>query len=234
MQTKTILQTMIEDERSHDYPLFRQYCVRKEQGLRKDALKVLQSFVEEMNKNEFTARRSFVVWLFDYIERFEDGHHLLVYPLVHGVIHPVLREWENIDPTDVRPYRWQGLFVHQGEGLPYLLKALEMGRSKEQRVIVQICETYFSALWYSFHHIHEDLYLSTYEKDHERIQGIQDVMKLIEDKNDQSNVEKLAVYYNQLLSDWKEFQQTETRGFVKWCADRKKPYEWVQTFYYHQ
>ncbi|MEH7820810.1 hypothetical protein ACQKKC_14455 [Bacillus altitudinis] len=234
MQTKTILQTIIEDERSHDYPLFRQYCVRKEQGLRKDALKVLQSFVEEMNKNEFTARRSFVVWLFDYIERFENGHHLLVYPLVHGMIHPVLREWENIDPTDVRPYRWQGLFVHQGEGLPYLLKALEMGGSKEQRVIVQICETYISALWYSFHHIHEDLYLSTYEKDHERIQGIQDVMKLIEDKNVQSNVEKLAVYYNQLLSDWKEFQQTQTRGFVKWCADRKKPYEWVQTFYYHQ
>ncbi|MEH7728032.1 hypothetical protein [Bacillus altitudinis] len=234
MQMKTILQTIIEDERSHDYPLFRQYCVRKEQGLRKDALKVLQSFVEEMNKNEFTARRSFVAWLFDYIERFEDGHHLLVYPLVHGMIHPVLREWENIDPTDVRPYRWQGLFVHQGEGLPYLLKALEMGGSKEQRVIVQICETYISALWYSFHHIHEDLYLSTYEKDHERIQGIQDVMKLIEDKNVQSNVEKLAVYYNQLLSDWKEFQQTQTRGFVKWCADRKKPYEWVQTFYYHQ
>ncbi|NQD51591.1 hypothetical protein HP440_13865, partial [Bacillus altitudinis] len=75
MQTKTILQTIIEDERSHDYPLFRQYCVRKEQGLRKDALKVLQSFVEEMNKNEFAARRSFVAWLFDYIERFEDGHH---------------------------------------------------------------------------------------------------------------------------------------------------------------
>lgn len=118
MQTKTILQTMIEDERSHDYPLFRQYCVRKEQGLRKDALKVLQSFVEEMNKNEFTARRSFVAWLFDYIERFEDGHHLLVYPLVHGVIHPVLREWKNIDPMDVRPYRWQGLFVHQGKGCP--------------------------------------------------------------------------------------------------------------------
>ncbi|AMB89112.1 MULTISPECIES: hypothetical protein [Bacillus] len=234
MQMKTILQTIIEDERSHDYPLFRQYCVRKEQGLRKDALKVLQSFVEEMNKNEFAARRSFVAWLFDYIERFEDGHYLLVYPLVHGVIHPVLREWENIDPMDVRPYRWQGLFVHQGEGLPYLLKALEMGGSKEQRVIVQICKTYFSALWYSFHHIHEDLYLSTYEKDHERIQGIQDVMKLIEDKNVQSNVEKLAVYYNQLLSDWKEFQQTETRGFVKWCADRKKPYEWVQTFYYHR
>lgn len=231
---KTILQTIIEDERSHDYPLFRQYCVRKEQGLRKDALKVLQSFVEEMNKNEFAARRSFVAWLFDYIERFEDGHHLLVYPLVHGVIHPVLREWENIDPMDVRPYRWQGLFVHQGEGLPYLLKALEMGGSKEQRVIVQICETYLSALWYSFHHIHEDLYLSTYEKDHERIQGIQDVMKLIVDKKVQTNVEKLAVYYNQLLSDWKEFQQTETRGFVKWCADRKKPYEWVQTFYYHR
>ncbi|MGD7062126.1 hypothetical protein ACQCU3_11525 [Bacillus altitudinis] len=234
MQTKTILQTIIEDERSHDYPLFRQYCLRKEQGLRKDALKVLQSFVEEMNKNEFVARRSFVAWLFDYIERFEDGHHLLVYPLVHGVIHPVLREWENIDPMDVRPYRWQGLFVHQGEGMPYLLKALEMGGSKEQRVIVQIYETYFSALWYSFHHIHEDLYLSTYEKDHERIQGIQDVMKLIEDKKVQTNVEKLAVYYNQLLSDWKEFQQTETRGFAKWCADRKKPYEWVKIFYYHQ
>jgi hypothetical protein len=91
---KTILQTIIEDEGSHDFPLFRQYCVKKEQGLRKDALKVLQTFVEEMNENEFAARRSFVVWLFEKIERFEDGHHLLVYPLITEVIQPVLQEWE--------------------------------------------------------------------------------------------------------------------------------------------
>ena len=31
---------------------------------------------------------------------------------------------------DVRPYRWQGLFVHQGEGLPHLLKALELGAAR--------------------------------------------------------------------------------------------------------
>jgi len=123
LQMKTILQTIIEDEGSHAYPLFRQYCVKKEQGLRKDALKVLQFFVEEMKENDFAARRSFVDWLFEKIERFEDGHHLLVYPLIIGVIQPVLQEWEKVDPMDVRPYRWQGLFVHQGEGLPYLLKA---------------------------------------------------------------------------------------------------------------
>ncbi|MFS2247107.1 MULTISPECIES: hypothetical protein [Bacillus] len=234
MQTKTILQTIIEDEGSRDYPLFRQYCERKEQGLRKDALKVLQSFIAEMKENEVEAKLVFVAWLFEWIERFEDGHHLLVFPLVNEVIQPVLQEWENVDPMDVRPYRWQGLFVHQGEGLPYLLKALELGGSKEQRVIVQICETYLSALWYSFHHIHEDLYLSTYEKDQERIQGIEDVMTLIEDKRIRTNVEKHSVYYNQLLSDWKEFQQTETRGFMKWCAERRKPYEWVEAFYYHQ
>ncbi|MFJ6205329.1 hypothetical protein [Bacillus pumilus] len=234
MHTKKILQTIIEDEESRDYPLFRQYCERKEQGLRKDALKVLQSFIAEMKENEVEAKRVFVAWLFEWIERFEDGHHLLVFPLVNEVIQPVLQEWENVDPMDVRPYRWQGLFVHQGEGLPYLLKALELGGSKEQRVIVQICETYLSALWYSFHHIHEDLYLSTYEKDQERIQGIEDVMILIEDKRIRTNVEKHSVYYNQLLSDWKEFQQTETRGFMKWCAERKKPYEWVEAFYYHQ
>lgn len=232
MQTKTILQTIIQDEDSKDYPLFRQYCVRKEQGLRKDALKILQSFIEEMKQNDFEVQRVFVAWLFEWIERFEDGHSLLVYPLVNGMIQPVLQEWENVDPLDVRPYRWQGLFVHQGEGLSYLLKALELGGSKEQRVIVQICETYLSALWYSFHHIHEDLYLSTYEKDQERIQGIESVMMLIKDKRTRTNVQKQAVYYDQLLTDWMVFQQTETRGFMKWCAERKKSYDWVEAFYY--
>lgn len=234
MQTKTILQSIIQDEGVNDYPLFRQYCVRKERGLRKDALKVLQAFIEEMKENDVEVQREFAAWLFEWIERFEDGHHLLVYPLVNGVIQPVLQTWEKVDPVDVRPYRWQGLFVHQGEGLPYLLKALELGGSKEQRVIVQICETYLSALWYSFHHIHEDLYLSTYEKDQERIQGIEDVMMLIEDKRIRTNVEKQAAYYGQLLSDWMEFQQTETRGFMKWCAERQKLYEWVEAFYYQQ
>lgn len=234
MQTKTILQAIIQDEGVNDYPLFRQYCVRKEQGLRKDALKVLQAFIEEMKENDFEVQRVFTAWLFEWIERFEDGHQLLVYPLVNGVIQPVFQTWEKVDPLDVRPYRWQGLFVHQGEGLPHLLKALELGGSKEQRVIVQICEVYLSALWYSFHHIHEDLYLSTYEKDQERIQGIERVMMLIQDKRTRTNVQKQAVYYGQLLTDWMAFQQTETRGFMKWCAERKKPYEWVEAFYYQQ
>lgn len=234
MQTKTILQAIIQDEGVNDYPLFRQYCVRKEQGLRKDALNVLQSFIEEMKENDFEVQREFAAWLFQWIERFEDGYHLLVYPLVNGVIQPVFQTWEKVDPLDVRPYRWQGLFVHQGEGLPHLLKALELGGSKEQRVIVQICEIYLSALWYSFHHIHEDLYLSTYEKDQERIQGIENVMMLIQNKRIRTNVQKQAVYYGQLLKDWMAFQQTETRGFMTWCAERKKPYEWVEAFYYQQ
>lgn len=234
MQTKTILQAIIQDEGVNDYPLFRQYCVRKEQGLRKDALNVLQAFIEEMKENDFEVQREFAAWLFEWIERFEDGHQLLVYPLVNGVIQPVFQTWENVDPMDVRPYRWQGLFVHQGEGLPHLLKALELGGSKEQRVIVQICEVYLSALWYSFHHIHEDLYLSTYEKDQERIQGIESVMMLIQDKRTRTNVQKQAVYYGELLTDWMAFQQTETSGFMKWCAERKKPYEWVEAFYYQQ
>ena len=61
-------------------------------------------------------------------------------------------------------------------------------------MIVQICEVYLSALWYSFHHIHEDLYLSTYEKDQERIQGIERVMMLIQDQRTRTNVQnKLSI-----------------------------------------
>ncbi|KEP26454.1 hypothetical protein [Bacillus zhangzhouensis] len=234
MQTTTILRVIIQDERSNHYPYFRQYCVKKEQGLRKEALKVLHSFIEEMKKNDFETQRVFVAWLFEWIEQFEDDHHLLVFPLVNGLINPVLEEWEKVDPVDVRPYRWQGLFVPQGESLPYLLKAIELGGSEEQRVIVQICETYLSALWYSFHHIHEDLYLSTFEMDQERIQGIEDVMMLIQDEKTRTYYQKQAVYYAQLLSDWIEFQQTETSGFMKWCAELEKPYEWVKAFYYRQ
>ena len=59
MQTKTILQAIIQDEGVNDYPLFRQYCVRKEQGLRKDALNVLQAFIEEMTENDFEVQREF-------------------------------------------------------------------------------------------------------------------------------------------------------------------------------
>ncbi|MEW6979947.1 hypothetical protein QQS15_12675 [Bacillus pumilus] len=211
MRTMTLLQTIIQDDRSHYYPLFREYCERKEQGLRKDALKVLQSFIEEMKQLDFETQRVFVAWLFEWIEQFEDGHHLLVFPLTRGIIIPVFQEWMKLDRVDVRPYRWQGLFVHQGEGLPYLLKA----GSEEHRVIVHICEIYLAALWYSFHHIHEDLYLSTFEMDQERIQGIQDVMMLIQDERTRTYFQKQADYYAQLLSAWIEFQQTETIGFMK-------------------
>lgn len=59
--------------------------------LRKDALKVLQSFIEEMKQLDFETQRVFVAWLFEWIEQFEDGHHLLVFPLTRGIIIPVFQ-----------------------------------------------------------------------------------------------------------------------------------------------
>lgn len=229
---KNVLKNIIENEHSNKYTLFKEYCLLKDKGLRKESFKSLNSFINEVKKWNTALLHDFADWLFSIFERSEDIHHVLVYPLEENLLKPLLDKWIVLNPQDIRPYRWYGLFLHTENQIKYLNKALELGGNKEQLVIIRLIDYYLDSLWYSFHHLSEDLYLGSIEEDKDLISKLEHLVQLVKDEQYKINLQEGITYYTNLLNDWIKFKEDESEGFVKWCKDKGKVYQWVEHYYY--
>lgn len=229
---KNVLKNIIENEHSNKYILFKEYCLLKDKGLRKESFKVLDSFINELRKLDLTLQQDFADWLFSIFERSEDIHHVLVYPLEEQILKPLLDEWIDLDPQDIRPYKWYGLFLHSENQINYLNKALELGGNKEQLVIIKLIESYFDSLWFSFHHISEDLYLGSLAADKYLINKLEHLAPMVKDEQYKINLLEGIIYYTNLLNDWINLKEEGCEGFVKWCKNKGKVYQWVEHYYY--
>jgi hypothetical protein len=230
---ENILKNIIQNEPIiNEYPLFKDFCRLKEKGLRKEAFKSLISFIEEVKGWEIKRQLKFVVWLFGWFEVSDDIHLVLVHPLKEQLMKPMLEEWFILDPKDPRPYRWYGLYLNSEDTIKYLKLAIEIGGNKEQQALVKLIGIYFHSLWYSFHHISEDLYLGEVNEDTLIIEIIENL--IIEVNSEQYKKEFIEdlLYYKNILSDWVEFKQKTSKGFVNWCKLNGKEYNWVNSYYY--
>jgi hypothetical protein len=230
---ENILKNIIQNEHINDYRLFKDFCLFKEKGLRKEAFKSLNSFTEEAKKWDVKKQHNFVCWLFGLFEVSVDIHHVLVYPLEENLLKPLLAEWMSLDPKDPRPYRWYGLFLNTDKTVKYLKLAIKTGGSKEQQALLKLIDIYFYSLWYSFHHISEDLYLGDINEDKLLIEKIEKLNKDVESEQHKKDVVEDLLYYKNLINDWVKFKKEQSdEGFVKWCKRNGKEYQWTNSYYY--
>ncbi|MFK2825232.1 hypothetical protein QYG89_05975 [Bacillus sp. B190/17] len=229
---KDLLTNLIENEYLEKYPSFKEFCLYKEKGLRKKAFNSLHSFIEEAKHWDQNQKKDFVSWLFKVFEKSENVHHILVHPLEENLLKPFLKEWMSEESKDPLPFRWYGLFFNTENRMKYLEKALEIGGKGEQRVLLKMIDMYFYSLWYSFHHISEDLYLGDVEEDKNILLKTEELCIDVKDVHSKKNVIETVDYYQNLLKDWIDFKSQDKEEFVKWCADNGKEYEWTDSYYY--
>ncbi|WP_309244910.1 hypothetical protein [Bacillus sp. WMMC1349] len=227
-----MLINIIESERLNEYPLFKNFCLLKEKGLRKESFKSLNSFIEEVNKWNTEEQQQFGSWLFGLFEISENIHHVLVHPLEEKILKPLLDDWMISNHNDSRPYRWYGLFLNTEQKADYLKLAIEKGGNSEQKAILELIDLYFYYLWYSFHHISEDLYLGDIEEDKDFIDKIESLNNRMVNEQYKKGIYDDLTYYKNLLNDWIGFKNESSNGFVKWCTDNGKEYEWTKSYYY--
>ncbi|GGI12901.1 hypothetical protein [Gottfriedia solisilvae] len=231
---ENVLTYIIKNEHSDKYKLFKEFCILKEKGLRKEAFKSLNTFINDLKKWDANAQKEFACWLFDVFENTEEIHHVLVHPLEENLLKPLLNQWMISTPKDSRPFRWHGLFLNTEYRIKYLKIAIEIGRDKEQNALLQLIELYFYSLWYSFHHISEDFYLGDINEDKSLIVQIEDLISKVDNEQFKKNLNDNLIYYKNLLSDWIDFKKVESEGFVQWCADNGKEYSWTEAYYYEK
>lgn len=229
---KSALARIIQSENLNEYQLFKDFCLYKEKGLRKESFKSLNSFLKEATEWNTNKQQDFVFWIFEIFETSENIHQVLVHPLEEALMKPLLEKWMDRNPKDPRPYRWYGLFLNSDKRTTYLKIALEKGGNGEQQVLLKMIEISMNSLWYSFHHISEDLYLGDIEEDKELIEEIKNLNIKVENEEYKISNYQDIVYYKNLLNDWITYKNDGSEGFVQWCADNGKEYEFTKTYYY--
>lgn len=95
--------------------------VSTKKRLRKVAFKSLNSFINETKDWDGNKKKEFVNWLFGWIEKSENIHHVLVYPLEENLLKPILKEWMDDDSKDPKLFRWYGIFLKDENNLRSLI-----------------------------------------------------------------------------------------------------------------
>ncbi|MEC1437288.1 hypothetical protein P9D57_00690 [Bacillus sonorensis] len=230
-----VLTNILKNDRSDEYPLFKKFCSLKEKGLRKESFKELSSFIDEAKTWDDNAQQNFACWLFGLFEISDDIHHILVYPLVKELLKPLLEEWMKSNPEDPRPYRWCGVFFNTEKRVDYLNNALRLGgSSNEQLSLLTLIDINLNALWYSFHHISEDLYLGNIKEDTALLAKSRQLNNKVECQQTRKNNNEVLNYYKNLLNDWVMFNKEHSKGFVEWCENKGRNYHWVKAYYYEK
>lgn len=228
------LTNIINSENLNDYPLFKDFCQYKEKGLRKQSLKSLNLFLQQALEWDIKKQQQFACWIFEVFEVSEDVHQVFIHPLEEKLLKPLMEEWMDLNPEDPRLYRWYGLFLNIDKRTTYLDKALKLGGDKEQLVLLKLIDIYIDSLWYSFHHISEDLYLGNIQEDRLLLKEIEQLSEKVEKEEYKINIYQLVSYYSNLMSDWISFSSEGTVGFVQWCEDKGKAYEFTKIYYYEK
>jgi hypothetical protein len=90
-----------------DYALF---CEKSDLGLRRDALSVLDRFIELLERAPFAERRRFVSWLLTRLDDSDARQQLLPHPLYQRIVLPTLSEWTQTEAGCPEPHVWLGRY----------------------------------------------------------------------------------------------------------------------------
>ncbi|MSO00806.1 hypothetical protein BHT95_16445 [Bacillus paralicheniformis] len=229
-----VLTNILKNDRLDAYPLFKKFCFLKEKGLRKESFKALSAFIDEAKTWDNNVQQHFASWLFALFEESDNIHHILVYPLEEELLKPLLERWMKSNPEDPRPYRWYGVFLNTEKRVDYLNNALRRGGSNEQLSLLTLIDINLNALWYSFHHISEDLYLGDIKEDTVLLAKSRQLNNKVECEQTRKNNNEALNYYQDLLNDWVMFKEERSKGFVEWCENKDRNYYWVKAYYYEK
>lgn len=165
-------------------------------GLRKESFKALSSFIDEAREWDNDKQQNFACWLFTLFESSDNIHHLLVHPLEENLLKPILEECIKKILKNQDHIGGMACFYKQ----KIWWKKLSL---------LKLININFYSLWYSFHHISEDLYLGNIEEDTILISNLQQLNDKVECTQTRKNIDDEINYYRELLNDWITFKKNK-------------------------
>lgn len=218
---------------SSDFDLLADYCLYREQGLRKQAFTALNQFLEASSGWTTATRRQHCQTILELHARTNEARQFISYPLQEQLISPVLEEWLVAQPENITALRWSGLNRADTETLRKVLQLQPDDLPVRQRLIWSMLDT----VDYATHHLDEGQLILEISETRECLDYAMELIYTAPDAHDFDCVKQEAHMYQQMLEDWQSYselpdQPSDKPGFPEWCNEKNRSYFWPKKFYY--
>jgi hypothetical protein len=193
IEDSKILKTLSELT-SDSYKLFSDYCLLLEKGLRKDALKHLDSFIEMTNNWDINSKITFCNLIFNSIRLSKDLNVLLTTILREKLIKPTLKEMILTESQNYLPFLWYGQYCNDTK---YLKKAFELNPD-DTTTKISLLDNLAKDIWSSTHHLPEGYCDNNLAEDTIDINLAFSILETIDDKTAKDYIKMFEDYRNSI------------------------------------
>jgi tetratricopeptide (TPR) repeat protein len=184
---------------SINFPLFADYCKYLDKGLRKDALRCLDRFLDDAKNWDYLTRASFCKAIFSVSSNTSnDIEFALTTNLTEKLVKPTLIEMTTQEPDNYLAFKWYGQYFRD---TAFMKKAYELNPSDNSTIII-LLNRLENDLWLSTHHL-PDWYLGDMENDE---QDIRLAFSLIPGLNDNITNDFFNIFtdYKKAIEEFKQ------------------------------
>lgn len=229
-QNKALLILADATKEKPEWREYTSYCESREKGLRKEAFKHLNNFINNTENWNLEQRKDFICRIFSIFENTEDADHGgLPQPLSEKLIEPALLAWCKHENNDSRPFRWYGKYYNEEK---YLLKAIEINPF-DKTARKTIISNWSFQTYYSVHHL-PDYYIGNPYQDLQLCREIKEQISLLRDNQSKEYWNKEINEDCELIENYIEWKESGHPDFDQWGQENKKTtgYNNVRNYYY--
>ncbi len=147
-----------------NYPLFADYCFNLDKGLRKNALKCLDSFLDNTKNWEYSTKENFCKTIFGVSHTTNnDIEFILTTNLADKLIKPTLLEMTTLEPNNFLAFKWYGQYFRD---TTFIKKAHELNPTDNSIKII-LLNRLENDIWSSTHHLPDGFIGDIHENEHD-------------------------------------------------------------------
>jgi len=213
-----------------DLALLGQYCLLREQGLRKQAVAAALAFTNHLTGLATVTQRAIAVLLIE-LKRANPGVHQLLPHPVKIELHRILSSWHQDASDDVVPLINLGLLTDE---IDYFEAALQR-QPNEQTSLIRLAQAYLGEVEYQAHHLSESFFIGTVEQAEESLHKAEALIIRVANTQQRDALNRELQAHQLLISDWATYAATSrTEPFTTWSQARGHTYMLPSIVYYRK
>ena len=184
------------------YPLFADYCKFLDKGLRKDALKCLDKFIDNTQNWDYSTKVIFCKTIFSVSKSSNDIDFILTTNLTDKLVKPTLLEMTTQEPDNYLAFKWYGQYFRD---TTFIKKAHELNPTDNTIKIILLIRLE-NDIWSSTHHLPEG-YIGDIKEDEHNLKLAFSLLDSIDTKNRGNFFNRFTDYKNAI----DEYKQNEKK-----------------------
>jgi hypothetical protein len=208
------------------------YCFAREKGLRKQAFKHLDNFLQSTLNWTNEQKIAFVKFLCPFFETVEEADcGPFPQPLSEKLVKPTLAYWCENENLDEKPFRWYGTYYRSED---HLFKALEL--NPEDNIARQRLLTWWTYnIYHSIHHLPE-YYIGDPYLDMELAEKVEDHIIRLTDTSLQEKWTKELENDLELVRNYIDWEKSGHPDLEQWGKENNKrvSYGLAITYYFEK